>query len=67
MRKLIPIALLAATAFAQKGSGRNRGSVPGKAAPAKARVLNRAELDDLLSHPEHMFFCWIFAGRTRSP
>jgi rhodanese-related sulfurtransferase len=52
MRKLIPIVLLAAAiAFAQTGG---QGAAQGKAAPSKARVLNRAELDGLLSHPERV-------------
>jgi rhodanese-related sulfurtransferase len=52
MRKLILIALLAAaTAFAQTG---RQGAAQGKAAGPKAKVLNRAELDDLLSHPDRV-------------
>jgi len=48
MRKLILIAVMvAATALAQTGAG----AAQGKAAPSKAKVLNRAELDALLSHP----------------
>jgi len=51
MRKLILIALLAAaTAFAQTGGQ----AAAGNAAPSKAKVLSRAELDDLLSHPERV-------------
>jgi len=50
MRKLILIALLAAaTALAQTG-----GAPQGKAAPSKAKVLSRAEFDDLLSHPDRV-------------
>ena len=48
MRKLMMIVLLAAaTAFAQEAA-------PGKAAPPKAKVLTRAELDELLSHPDRV-------------
>jgi len=48
MCKLILIAVMvAATALAQTGAG----AAQGKAAPSKAKVLNRAELDALLSHP----------------
>ena len=55
MRKLILIALLAAaTTFAQTGGAPKQGAAQGKAAPSKAKVLNRAELDDLLSHPERV-------------
>ena len=52
MHKLILIALLAAaTAFAQTGG---QGVAQGKAAPSKAKVLNRAELDNLLSRPDRV-------------
>jgi len=52
MRKLILIALLAAaTAFSQTGG---QGAAQGKAAPSKAKVLNRAEFDELLSHPDRI-------------
>ena len=52
MHKLILIALLAAaTAFAQTGG---QGAAQGKTAPSKAKVLNRAELDALLSHPDRV-------------
>jgi rhodanese-related sulfurtransferase len=55
MRKLILIALLAAaTAFSQTGGAPKQSSAQGKAAPSKAKVLNRAELDDLLSHPDRV-------------
>ena len=50
MRNLILIALLAAaTAFAQTG-----GNAQAKAAPSKAKVLKRAELDQLLSQPDRV-------------
>ena len=50
MRKLILFALLAvATAFAQTG-----GTASSKGAPSKAKVLKRAELDQLLSQPDHV-------------
>jgi len=50
MRNLIVIALLAAaTALAQTG-----GPAQGKAAPSKAKILKRAELDELLSHPDRV-------------
>jgi hypothetical protein len=53
---------VAATALAQTGAG----AAQGKAAPSKAKVLNRAELDTL--YPiRAAFFCWIFAGRMRFP
>jgi len=52
MHKLILIALLAAaTTFAQTGG---QEAAQGKAAPSKAKVLTRAELDDLLSHPDRV-------------
>jgi rhodanese-related sulfurtransferase len=52
MRKLILIAsLAAATAFSQTGG---QGAAQGKAAPSKAKVLNRAEFDELLSHPDRI-------------
>lgn len=52
MRKLILIAILAAaTALAQTGGA---GAAPGKAAPSKAKVLSRAEFDDLLSRPDRI-------------
>src|ERR1700686_4164995 len=55
MRKLILIALLAtSTILAQTGAAPKQGAVQGKAAPSKAKVLNRAELDDLLSHPDRI-------------
>jgi rhodanese-related sulfurtransferase len=55
MRKLILIALLAAaTILAQTGAAPKQGAAQGKAAPSKAKVLNRAELDDLLSHPDRI-------------
>ena len=48
MNKLILIALLAAaTALAQTA-----GQGAGQAAPSKAKVLNRAEFDELMSHPD---------------
>lgn len=50
MRNLIVIALLAvAMAFSQTG-----GTAPGKGVPSKAKVLKRAELDQLLSHPDRV-------------
>src|SRR5258706_10264461 len=46
------IALLAAaTAVAQTGAP---GAPQGKAAPSKAKVLNRAEFDELMSHPDRV-------------
>jgi rhodanese-related sulfurtransferase len=55
MRKPILIALLvAATAFAQTGSGTKQEAAPGKVAPAKAKVLRRAELDQLLLRPDRV-------------
>src|SRR6266852_2058996 len=55
MRKLILIALLAAaTASAQTGGEPKQRAAQGKAAPSKAKVLNRAELDDLSSHPDRI-------------
>src|SRR6266851_5138332 len=51
MHKLILNALLAATAFAQTGG---QGVAQAKAAPSKAKVLNRAELDNLLSRPDRV-------------
>jgi rhodanese-related sulfurtransferase len=55
MRKLILIAVLAAaTGLAQTGGAPKQGAPQGKAAPSKAKVLNRAELDDLLSHPDRI-------------
>ena len=55
MNKLILIALLAAaTALAQTGGAPKQGAAQGKAAGPKAKVLNRAELDDLLSHPDRV-------------
>ena len=52
MRKLILIAVLAAaTAVAQTGEP---GAAKGKAAPSKAKVLSRAEFDDLLSRPDRV-------------
>src|ERR1700730_12676787 len=53
MRKLILIALLAAsTILAQTGAAPKQAAAQGKGAPSKAKVLNRAELDYLLSHPD---------------
>lgn len=50
MKKLTLIALLAAaTAVAQTGA-----PGAGKAAPSKAKVLNRAEFDELISHPDRI-------------
>jgi rhodanese-related sulfurtransferase len=55
MRKLILIAFLAAgTALAQTGGAPKQGAPQGKAAQSKAKVLKRAELDDLLSHPDRI-------------
>jgi rhodanese-related sulfurtransferase len=52
MRKLILIAILAAaTALAQTGGP---GAAQGKAAPSKAKMLSRAEFDDLVSHPDRV-------------
>jgi len=52
MHKLVLIALLAAaSAFAQTGG---QEAAQGKSAPSKAKVLNRAELDDLLTHPDRV-------------
>src|SRR5258706_8203468 len=46
------IALLAAaTAVAQTGAP---GAPQGKAAPSKAKVLNRPEFDELMSHPDRV-------------
>jgi rhodanese-related sulfurtransferase len=53
MRKLILIVLLAAaTTFAQTGGAPK--APQGKAAPSKAKVLSRAEFDDLVSHPDRV-------------
>ena len=53
MRKLILIVLLAAaTTFAQTGGAPK--APQGKAAPSKAKVLSRAEFDDLMSHPDRI-------------
>jgi len=50
LNKLILIVLLAAaTAVAQTG-----GPAQPKAAPSKAKVLNRAEFDELISHPDRV-------------
>ena len=52
MNKLILITLLAAaTALAQTGG---QGAAQAKAAPSKAKVLNRAEFDELMSHPDRV-------------
>ena len=52
MHKLILIAILAAaTTLAQTGGA---GAAQGKAAPSKAKVLSRAEFDDLMSHPDRI-------------
>jgi len=52
MLKLIVITLLAAaTALAQTGG---QGAAQGKAAPSKAKILSRAEFDDLVSHPDRI-------------
>jgi rhodanese-related sulfurtransferase len=52
LNKLILIAVLAAaTAVAQTGGP---GAAQGKAAPSKAKVLNRAEFDELISHPDRV-------------
>ena len=53
MRKLILIALVAAAAaFSQQGGAPKQGAT--KNAPSKAKKLTRAELDDLLSHPDQV-------------
>ena len=55
MRKLILIAVLAAaTGLAQSGGAPKQGAPQGKAAPSKAKVLNRAEFDELMSHPDRI-------------
>ena len=55
MRKPILITLLiAATAFAQTGNGPKQEAAPGKVAPAKAKILSRAELDQLLLRPDRI-------------
>jgi len=55
VRKPILITLLlAATAFAQTGSVPKQEAAPGKVAPAKAKVLTRAELDQLLLRPDRV-------------
>jgi rhodanese-related sulfurtransferase len=52
LKKLILIALLAAaTAMAQTGAP---GAAQGKATPSKAKVFNRAEFDELMSHPDRI-------------
>jgi len=52
---MILIALLAAAAAcAQTGGAPKQGAAPAKAAPSKAKVLNRAEFDALLSHPDRV-------------
>ena len=52
MKKLILITLLAAaTALAQTAGP---GAAQPKAAPSKAKVLTRAEFDELLSHPDRV-------------
>jgi rhodanese-related sulfurtransferase len=52
LNKLILIALLAgATALAQTAG---QGTTQAKAAPSKAKVLNRAEFDELMSHPDRI-------------
>jgi rhodanese-related sulfurtransferase len=51
MKRLILLSLIAATAlFAQEGSAPKQ-----KAAPAKAKKLSRAELDQLLASPGTLF------------
>lgn len=53
MRNSILIALLAAaTAFAQSGGAPKQEAAT--AASSKAKVLSRAELDELLSHPDRI-------------
>lgn len=55
MHKLILIALLGTgAAFAQTGGVPTQGAAAGTAAPAKPKVLSRAELDELLSHPDRI-------------
>ena len=50
MHKLILIALLAATAaYTQQGDLPRTPGAAGKAAPSKAKVLTRVELDQLLA------------------
>jgi rhodanese-related sulfurtransferase len=52
LNKLILIVLLAgATALAQTAG---QGAAQAKAAPSKAKVLNRAEFDELMSHPDRI-------------
>jgi rhodanese-related sulfurtransferase len=53
MRKLILIVLLAAVAgYAQQGDVPRAAGATGTAAPSKAKVLTRVELDQLLSGPD---------------
>ena len=53
MHKLILIALLAATAaYTQQGDLPRTPGAAGKAAPSKAKVLTRVELDQLLATPD---------------
>lgn len=55
MHNLILIMLLAAaTTSAQTGGTPKQGAVQGKGAPSKAKVLTRADLDDLLTHPNRL-------------
>jgi rhodanese-related sulfurtransferase len=52
LKKLILIALLAAAATMVVAQTAAPGA--GKAAPSKAKVLNRAEFDELISHPDRV-------------
>ncbi len=52
MKKMIVLGLLSALAiFAQDGSAPKQASAKQKQAPAKAKKLSRAELDQLLANP----------------
>jgi rhodanese-related sulfurtransferase len=52
LNKLILIALLAGAAALAQTAG--PGAAQAKAAPSKAKVLNRAEFDELMSHPDRV-------------
>jgi rhodanese-related sulfurtransferase len=52
MKKLFVLTLISMTAmFAQEGSAPKQAAAKQKAAPAKAKKLSRAELDQLLASP----------------